>query len=172
MPYIYKKLKDNKEIIKTLNFPKSIVSSCVYKNISLIGVGGNLGDTKRRFEKLLIYLKRDKKIRVVATSIIFKNPPFGYLEQPFFYNTLFLVETKLTPIKLLRYLQRIENHFGRKREFKNSPRTLDLDILMYNKQKIQKDTTLIIPHPYWKERESVQLPLQYLKGAKCLGRVL
>ena len=172
MPYIYKRLNDNKQIIKSIRFPLHINKYECKKNIALIGVGANLGDSKRRFERLYNYLKKSKFVKIIATSVIFKNPPFGYLEQPYFYNTLLLIETNLTPIELLRYLQRVELHFGRKREFKNAPRTLDLDILLYNKRKIKKDTTLIIPHPFWKERESVQLPLKYLKGAKCLQRVL
>ena len=172
MPYLYKSLKNSKKIIRNSHFPVYINKYKCRKNIVLIGVGANLGDCLRRFDKLFFYFKRSNLLDVIATSIIFKNPPFGYLNQPDFYNTLLLVETNLSPMRLLRYLQQVELHFKRKREFKNSPRTLDLDILLYNKRKIKKDTTLIIPHPFWQERESVQLPLKYIKGAKCLRRVL
>ncbi len=169
--YFYKKLNNSKIIIKSANFP-TLFKYNNKNSIALIGVGGNLGDVKRRFNHLLIYLKRDKFIKVIATSIIFKNPPFGFLEQPFFYNTLFLIDTKLTPMKLLRHLQRVEKYFKRKREFKNSPRTLDLDIIFYEKEEVSKAPTLIIPHPHWSKRESVLVPLKYLKGVKCLKRVL
>jgi len=164
-------LKGKKQIIKSRNFPKVFNAKCK-NSASLIGVGGNLGDCRRRFDKLLIKLKRDKKLNILISSIIFKNPPFGYLKQNYFFNTLILIDTKLTPIELLRYLQRVEKHFGRVRLFKDAPRTLDLDIIFYKKDKIKKIPKLIIPHPDWKRRESVTLPLKYLKGLKCLKRVL
>jgi len=161
----------NRAIIKSCNFPKIFTTHC-QNSVALIGVGGNVGDCKRRFSRVLVKLKRDKKFKVIATSIIFKNPPFGYLEQADFFNTLFLIDTKMYPMELLEYLQRVENHFGRVREFKDSPRTLDLDIIFYEKRKINKSPKLIIPHPHWRDRESVTLPLAYLKGLKCLKRVL
>jgi len=171
MPLLCTKISNSKAIIKTPLYPKQNKNICD-NNIALIGIGCNLGDCIRRFKKLFYYLKKAKKVKIIATSVIYKNPPFGYLEQPDFYNSLLLVETKLTPMQLLNYMQRIELHFGRKREFKNSPRTLDLDIILYNKQIVNKPPTLIIPHPYWKQRDSVLIPLKYLKGLKCLKRVL
>jgi 2-amino-4-hydroxy-6-hydroxymethyldihydropteridine diphosphokinase len=171
MPYITKKLSENKAIIKNLDFPKSFSQECQNK-VALIGVGGNIGDSKRRFKKLLIFLQREKKVKLLESSIIFKNPPFGFLEQDFFYNTLLLIDTKLPPKELLRYLQRVEKHFRRVRLFKDGPRTLDLDIIFYEKRKCNKSQKLLIPHPFWKERESVLIPLKFLKGKKCLQRVL
>jgi 2-amino-4-hydroxy-6-hydroxymethyldihydropteridine diphosphokinase len=168
--YLYLKKRDNTVIIKSKNFPSNTKK---YKNaIALIGVGGNLGDSKRRFNHLLIKLKKDGLVKVVATSIIYKNPPFGYLQQPFFYNTLLLVSSNLKPLELLRYTQSVEKHFKRKREFKDSPRTLDLDIIFYKKTKIDMAPKLIVPHPHWSKRDSVLVPLKYLKGNRCLKRVL
>jgi len=169
--YLYKKLANREEIIKSINFPKVFSNSCK-NSVALIGVGGNVGDVKRRFNRLLFKLKAQGLVRVLATSVIYKNPPFGYLEQDYFYNTLFLIDTKLQPMALLQYLQNIERQFGRKRLFKDAPRTLDLDIIFYEKRKINKIPKLIIPHPHWSKRKSVTLPLAYLKGAKCLMRVL
>ncbi len=171
MAYLYKKLEDKKEVIKSSHYPRVYSNRCK-NSVALIGIGGNIGDVKRRFKKLFFRLKRDKLVKVLATSIIFKNPPFGYLEQDYFYNSLILVDTKLLPIKLLKYLQKVELDFKRKRDFKDSPRTLDLDIIFYEKNRISKVPTLIVPHPHWQNRESVLLPLAYLKGAKCLKRVL
>ena len=169
--YLYKSLGNNQKIIKSSNFPKVFSNSCK-NSVALIGVGGNVGDTKRRFNRLLFWLKAQGVVKVLATSVIYKNPPFGYLEQEYFYNTLFLIDTKLQPMGLLRYLQNVERQFGRKRLFKDAPRTLDLDIIFYEKRKIDKSLKLIIPHPHWNKRKSVTLPLAYLKGAKCLMRVL
>ena len=171
MPYL-KKRKAQNTIYKNRDFPQYIKKYRPKNRVALIGVGGNLGDVKRRFKHLLEFLKRDRQIRVLTTSIVLKNPPFGYLEQDDFYNTLFLIETKFTPLELLRYLQRVEKHFKRDRLFKNGPRTLDLDIIFYEKIRVRKGEKLIIPHPYWQERDSVKIPLSFLKGRKCLKRVL
>ncbi len=169
--FLYKNLKNSEQIIKSREFPKIFSNDCG-KYVALIGVGGNIGDVKRRFLRLLNFLNLQKRVKVLATSIIYKNPPFGYLAQDYFYNTLFLISTNYQAMELLRYLQRVEKRFGRKRLFKDAPRTLDLDIIMFEKYKINKNPTLIIPHPKWKERASVTLPLKFLKGAKCLKRVL
>ena len=169
--YLYLKKRDNRQIIKSREFPFFNKKECKKADI-IIGVGGNLGDSKRRFNKLLVKLKRDALLRVVATSIIYKNPPFGYLEQPFFYNTLLLVQSNLKPLELLGYTQRVEKFFKRKREFKDSPRTLDLDIIFYKNQVIKKAPKLIVPHPFWSKRDSVLIPLKVLKGNRCLKRVL
>ena len=163
--FLYKK-----NIIKSRAFPFTREGECK-NSIALIGIGGNVGDSKRRFIKLLVKLRRDKLLKVLSTSIIFKNPPFGYLEQDDFYNSVILVSTSLSPFELLRYLQRVERYFRRKREFKNSPRTLDLDIIFYNKQRIDK-RNLKIPHYDWQNRKSVLIPIKYLKGKRCLKRVL
>jgi 2-amino-4-hydroxy-6-hydroxymethyldihydropteridine diphosphokinase len=167
--FIYKKIDSSKAIIKSRLFPLRVDREC--KNVIVIGVGGNLGDSKRRFIKLIFKLRRDGLIKPLSTSIIFKNPPFGYLNQPDFYNTLILASTSLSPKESLRYLQRVENHFRREREFKNSPRTLDLDIIFYNKRVIESQF-LRVPHYDWQNRESILLPLKYLKGRRCLKRVL
>ena len=169
--YLYLDLKNGKELIKSRSFPKEF-ASCSGGKVALIGVGGNIGDVKREFNRLLVKLKRDGLVKLLNTSIIYKNPPFGYLEQAYFFNTLILIETKLQAMELLHYLQRVEKHFGRKRLFKDAPRTLDLDIIFYQKRKINKKPKLIVPHPHWSKRDSVLLPLKFLKGAKCLARVL
>jgi len=172
MAYLYKNLENNKKIIKSKLFPKIYKKNCTKKNVALIGIGGNIGDVKRRFNKLIFKLKKDSLVDILESSVIFKNPPFGYLEQNWFLNSVILVETNLDANKLLRYLQSIEKKFRRKREFKDGPRTLDLDIILFNKSKINKDPKLLVPHPSWCKRESVILPLSYLKGKRCLKRVL
>jgi len=136
-----------------------------YKNTVAVGVGGNEGEVKRRFVKLYRNLLDDKRFSIVETSSIFKNPPFGYLEQPDFYNAVMVLQTSLSAKMTLKILLHVEHIFGRKRIFKNGPRTLDLDIIFFNNQTIkQKD--LIIPHPKWEERLSVKVPLSELKRYK------
>jgi len=136
-----------------------------YKNTVVVGVGGNEGEVKRRFTKLYRTLLDDRRFGVMETSSIFKNPPFGYLEQPDFYNAVMVLKTSRGAKETLKILLHVEHIFGRKRIFKNGPRTLDLDIIFFNNQTIkQKD--LIIPHPKWEERLSVKVPLSELKRYK------
>jgi len=170
--YIYKELGEC-VVIRNKNFPYTINKHYrVRKNVALVGIGGNVGDTLRRFNHLFFTIQREAQLKIIASSTILKNPPFGYLEQADFYNALLLIETSLSPIELLFRLQRIELRFGRKRLFKDAPRTLDLDIILFNKEQIRKAPRLIIPHPHYKERQSVLQPLESLKGVPWLKRVL
>ena len=157
---IKKKILDAKHtLIFTPQFPYNTKSREGKK--ALLGIGGNIGDVIRRFDRLLVYLKRSSLVRIIETSPILKNPPFGYREQEDFYNALVLVETQLTPKMLLRYLLRVERIFGRERPFKDAPRTLDIDIIFYENVKMDSEE-LRLPHPGWKERSSVLIPLQHL----------
>ncbi len=133
------------------------------KHKVLLGIGGNVGDVIRRFEHLFQYLKTSPYVTLTETAPILKNPPFGYLEQDDFYNSLILIETNLTPRALLRYILRIEKKFGRKRLFKDGPRTMDIDIIFY--ENVKMDTkVLTIPHPEWMNRSSVLIPLSKMKN--------
>jgi 2-amino-4-hydroxy-6-hydroxymethyldihydropteridine diphosphokinase len=144
-------------IIKTTFFPAKIKKS-TKPNKALIGVGCNLGNCIRRFKKVYKFLNFHPKIDIVQTSIIYKNPPFGYLNQPDFYNTIFVIRTTFSVYELLYFLLYTEKKFGRQRSFKNAPRTLDLDIIMFNNLLINKKD-LKVPHPFFKERSSVLVPL-------------
>ncbi|WP_234697103.1 2-amino-4-hydroxy-6-hydroxymethyldihydropteridine diphosphokinase [Nitrosophilus alvini] len=140
-----------------------VSKKCVKKrNSVLIGIGGNIGDVKRRFKKLLFRLQKNPKISVEATSPILKNPPFGFLEQNDFFNGVIKLSTDMNMYEFLKYVLYLEKSFGRVRTFKNAPRTLDIDIIFFNNIKIDKKN-LQIPHPKWKERESVVIPLLYLR---------
>jgi len=147
-------------IFKSTFFPYHKKSD-KFKHTALIGIGCNVGNCVRRFKKLFLYFQNHPLIDITDTSILYKNPPFGYLEQDDFINSLFIVRTNLAPKELLYFLLRTEKKFKRKRSFKNAPRTLDLDIIMYDKIKYN-DKKLNLPHPYFKERDSVILPLYYL----------
>jgi len=156
---IRKKIDAQNTLIKTKDFPCILPSQGGHRVI--LGIGGNIGDVIRRFEHLFYYLKRSSLLRVIETAPIVKNPPFGYTEQGDFYNSLLLVETFLGPKSLLRYMLRVEKVFGRKRLFKDGPRTLDIDIIFYENVKMETKV-LTLPHPGWKERASVLIPLQYI----------
>ncbi len=72
-----------------------------FKYRCLIGVGGNEGDVKKRFVALYRFLMRDRRFRVIQTSPVFQNPPFGYVEQNDFYNAVVVIETSLYAHKTL-----------------------------------------------------------------------
>ncbi|HEY9190394.1 MAG TPA: 2-amino-4-hydroxy-6-hydroxymethyldihydropteridine diphosphokinase [Sulfurovum sp.] len=158
---ITKKLNDQHTLIRTAYFPCSLPAESGHP--VLLGIGGNVGDVVRRFEHLYHYLKRSSLVRIIETAPILKNPPFGFTEQEDFYNSLIVIETLLRPKALLRYVLRVEKIFGRKRLFKDGPRTLDIDIIFYDNVAMEtKDLTL--PHPGWRERDSVLVPMQYLSN--------
>lgn len=148
--------------IKTTHYPY-ISNKKHNRHIALLGIGGNIGNVNRRFEHLFWFLKRSGFVKILQTSPILKNPPFGYENQPFFYNALILIDTKLTPIELLRFILHTEKKFGRKRSFKNAPRTLDIDMIKYDKIILNR-SNLVLPHPFWSARDSVLLPLSWMKG--------
>ena len=130
---------------------------------ALLGIGGNIGDVKRRFNHLFHYLQDSALVDVIETSPILKNPPFGYLEQQDFYNSLIIVKSCLTPKALLRYILHVEKKFGRKRSFPDAPRTLDIDMIFYE-DRVIKTEALTLPHHGWRDRASVMVPLIYLKS--------
>lgn len=142
-------------------FPLRLPKKAFFKHEVLIGIGGNIGDVKKSFKKLYMYLRRDRRFHILQTSPIFKNPPFGYIHQDDFYNAVIRLQTSLSPRVLLKILLNIEKIFKRSRSFKNAPRTLDIDIIFYDNLKYSSKT-LLIPHPKWSERESVVVPLNFI----------
>jgi 2-amino-4-hydroxy-6-hydroxymethyldihydropteridine diphosphokinase len=145
----------------TNNYPYKSKQISNKTHMVTLGIGGNIGNVKRRFNKFFLVLQQDSRFHIIKTSPLLKNPPFGYLEQDDFLNALIVIKTNLSPIYLLNQMQRYENRFGRKRSFKDAPRTLDIDIIFYDKIQI-KHKRLIIPHPNWKERDSIIIPLKFL----------
>jgi len=160
-----RKLDTKNKLIFTQHFPYNTYTENVKEYKALLGIGGNIGDVVRRFEHLFWYFKRSSFVSVVETAPILKNPPFGYAEQGDFYNSLMLVETNLTPKELLRYVLNVEKRFGRKRLFKDGPRTLDIDIIFYENVRMET-RNLTLPHPGWMKRSSVLIPLSMMKGSK------
>ena len=157
-----KTLDKNNTLIYQKNYPYLSKKKSNKPFLATLGIGGNVGDVRRRFNHLFIELQRSSYLDVVETSPILKNPPFGYLEQDDFYNAIVVVKSCLTPKALLRYILHIEKKFGRKRSFPNAPRTLDIDMIFYENV-IMQSKELTVPHPHWASRTSVVIPLTYLK---------
>lgn len=128
---------------------------------ALIGVGSNLGNKKRIFDRLFLRIRSDHTLDLIKSSPIFINPDFASSTTPPFYNAVILVATNLSPQMLLKKLNYLESRFGRVRTYKNAPRTLDLDIIFYETKSLYNET-LYIPHPYWFKRSSVLVPMMKL----------
>lgn len=149
-------------LISGVRFPYKHKKKSLHRYEVTIGIGGNVGDVLRRFNHLFFKLKSDKRVEIVKTGPILKNPPFGYLEQDDFLNSVVILFTSMEPKEFLAFLMRMEKRFSRKRSFANAPRTLDLDILFFD-NRIVNTKKLTIPHPAHKERESVMIPLASVK---------
>jgi len=158
--YIKRSLNEKLRTFKGLRFPykKRTSNSTPLRHRATIGIGGNIGDVKRRFEHLFVQLQRDVNVELLETSLILKNPPFGYVTQDDFFNSIMIIKTNMKAEVFLAYLLRLEKKFARKRSFANAPRTLDLDIIFFD-NKIINTKKLTIPHPAWSQRESVVIPL-------------
>lgn len=143
-------------------FPFSSKKISNYRNKILLGIGGNLGDCFKRFDGVFRQISKDSRFFILSTSPIYRNPAFGYTQQDDFYNATIELCTNLSLVELFSMVFYWERRWGRarKREFKNAPRTLDMDILWFNQAKIKRPY-LTIPHPYWQERESVLVPLSF-----------
>jgi len=161
---MYRKHKINEklETFSSLCFPYKSKSISPLRYRVTVGVGGNIGDMKRRLNHLFVRLHRESRVDVLETSLILKNPPFGYLDQDDFFNSIIVLKTSMNPKVFLAYLLHLEKQYGRKRSFANAPRTLDLDILFFDNLSINTER-LTLPHPHWQERESVLIPLRGLK---------
>ncbi|CAM4105988.1 2-amino-4-hydroxy-6-hydroxymethyldihydropteridine diphosphokinase [Mesobacillus thioparans] len=128
------------------------------ENKAYIALGSNMGDRFGYLTQAIIFLEGDENISVVNTSSIYETDPVGYTDQDQFLNMAIEVETSLSAVELLDTCLDIELKLGRKREIKWGPRTLDLDILLYNHENIETEK-LTIPHPRMSERAFVMLPL-------------
>ncbi len=122
-----------------------------------IGIGSNLKDKFTNIKLALWHLKTLGKI--VKKSSLYKSSPVENRNQPYFLNCVVKLTTKLLPYKLLKKLKDIEKKLGRKKTKKKyQPRTIDLDILLYDK-KIIKSKNLTIPHEKLHKRKFVLWPL-------------
>ncbi|MEA3288602.1 MAG: 2-amino-4-hydroxy-6-hydroxymethyldihydropteridine diphosphokinase [Campylobacterota bacterium] len=158
-----KKINDDLTLYFNDLYPyKNSNQKSIKKNLVTVGVGGNVGDVMQRFKKLFHAFNEDGRFSIVATSPILKNPPFGYLKQDYFYNSIIILKTDLSAKASLRAFQRYELRFKRIRTFQDAPRTLDIDIIFYNKIKLNTEE-LTIPHKGYKNRDSVLIPLTFLK---------
>ncbi len=126
----------------------------------IVATGSNIGDSVA-----ILNQARDKlaaKYGLIAESRIYTSAAVEYESQPDFFNQVLELRTPATsPQKVMQELLEIEQEFGRNRNIPKGPRTLDLDIIFWDMEKIN-EAALIIPHPRWNERSFVVKPLQEL----------
>ena len=127
-------------------------------NKAYIGLGTNIGDREANLREALNELKALPENKIVSISSIYETDPVGYLDQGKFLNMAVCINTTLSADSLLAACMEIEQKLGRKREIRWGPRTIDLDILLYNQENIVTKN-LIVPHPRMLERAFVVIPL-------------
>lgn len=127
-----------------------------------IGLGSNLGDREASLRQALEFLAQTPETTVVRASSLYDTEPVGVEDQPRFLNAVALLETRLPPRQLLWNLMLIERRLGRARTQRWSPRTIDLDLLLYDEFVIDEDD-LQIPHPEMAKRSFVLVPLVELE---------
>jgi len=110
------------------------------------------------FRKAIDYLQSDENIQIRNISSIYETEPVGFTEQAKFLNAVLKVETSYKPEELLLKCQKTEKVNGRIRDIRWGPRTIDLDILLYNHENIETES-LSVPHPRMLERAFVLIPL-------------
>ena len=123
-----------------------------------IGLGSNLDDPRAQIADAMCALDNLPQTRVVARSALYCSAPVGYLQQPDFINAVAQLETALEPRALLDALLDLEHARGRTRAFRNAPRTLDLDVLLYDDMH-HHEHGLTLPHPQMHLRAFVLQPL-------------
>jgi 2-amino-4-hydroxy-6-hydroxymethyldihydropteridine diphosphokinase len=126
-----------------------------------LGLGGNIGDSCCYIHKAVELLSKHPQIEDLQLSSLYRSEPVSTIEQRDFVNAVCVFQTSLSPYGLLDYSQEIERTLGKLPKLKEAPRIIDLDILLYGDMQIDTPE-LQIPHPYWKERLFVLLPLAEL----------
>lgn len=127
-------------------------------SLAAVALGSNLGDREQALSAAIHDLRTLGTVTAVSSFV--DTEPVGYLDQPRFLNAAALLETALAPLDLLRALLHVEQEHGRDRShgIRKGPRTLDLDLLLYDDVVLTTDE-LVLPHPEMHRREFVLRPL-------------
>ena len=140
-------------------------------NFAFLGLGSNEGDRLQNIERAYELLQKNCVV-LVKRSAVYETAPYGFLEQPAFLNIVCKVKTAENPFGLLKCCQMVEYELGRIRAIKFGPRNIDIDILLFNDEKINTDE-LTIPHYDMHNRQFFLIPLLEIAGDIVLsGRKL
>ena len=134
--------------------------------IAYIGLGANLGDAAAALARALQALGCLLHTQLLRCSPVYKTAPLDTdngcevvaTDSHDYFNAVAALSTQLTPLDLLERLQQIEQAAGRERPYRNAPRTLDLDLLLYGDEHIDSPR-LTVPHPRMAQRAFVLVPL-------------
>jgi len=124
---------------------------------AFLSLGSNLGDRRRTLEDAVEALEQEG-VRVISRSSFYETQPTDHADQPWFVNMVLRIETERSPLSLLEACQTVEKRFGRVRGIRYGPRTLDIDVLLYDEEIID-DPRLAVPHPRMRMRRFVLVPL-------------
>lgn len=139
------------------------------ENIVFISMGSNIEDREEHLSIGISELKKDERVTIQSISSIYETEPVGYTEQENFLNLVVKLMTTYTPDELLQVTQEIEKKAKKNTLIRWGPRTLDLDILLYNQENIEM-SNLQIPHPRMLERAFVIVPLLEIDPSLMLPR--
>jgi 2-amino-4-hydroxy-6-hydroxymethyldihydropteridine diphosphokinase len=134
-------------------FPRDGVQAEAY-----IALGSNMGDREQLLMSAIGLIDAHPDIEVSKVSGMYETDPVGYTDQPPFLNMTVAVTTNLSPLSLLRQLLALEQQLGRVRQIRWGPRTIDLDLLLYDNVRMDQEE-LTLPHPRMMERSFVLVPL-------------
>ncbi|MEO7306389.1 MAG: 2-amino-4-hydroxy-6-hydroxymethyldihydropteridine diphosphokinase [Ferruginibacter sp.] len=123
-------------------------------------LGSNMGNSKAQLFKAIVQIKKQIG-SVTRQSHLYTTAAWGNRQQPDFLNQVIIVETALTALQTMQTILSIEKKMGRLRTVKNAPRIIDIDILFFNKEIIDREQ-LTIPHPQIQNRRFVLVPLNQL----------
>lgn len=130
-----------------------------------IGIGSNMGDKEGYLKQAILFLGEFPTIKVIKSADFIVTKPVGYLDQDDFLNGCLEVQTTLTPLELLGVLQEAEKKADRERSIHWGPRTLDMDLLLYDDQVLDSER-LLVPHSEMHKRRFVLEPLAKLAPNK------
>lgn len=123
-----------------------------------LGLGANVGDREANIRAAVAKLAARSGIMVARVSSLYATAPVGLTDQPEFLNAVVLVETGLPPRELLAACLAVERELGRERTVRWGPRTIDIDVLLYD-DIVMVAEELTLPHPRMAERCFVLVPL-------------
>ena len=126
---------------------------------AVLGLGGNIGDSRKLLATAIGCLAAEPAIAVEAVSALYLTPPWGKIDQPAFLNAAVRIDTSLAPRQLLDTVLAVERQLGRERVERWGPRRIDIDILLFGDEEID-EPGLRIPHPRLTERAFALVPLQ------------
>ncbi len=132
-----------------------------------VALGSNLGDPQATVTAALAALRKVPQTTLVSTSSLYRSAPVGLKNQPDFINAVAGLDSELSAAALLDALFGIEARFGRTREYRHAPRTLDLDLLLHGNETCVTEH-LTLPHPRMHERAFVLLPLAEIAPATLI----